>query len=132
MFPTIDGHFWIVRHGRIIDTDFKEYGWIKKVNGCRGEMIYKEADENTQKIMIKLFMKCLENVGLTMETFKQMSVKHKREPRFNSCFQNCLLAYREGDELKFGSMGWKKKNKKDGIWWEYGGEDLEGVRAFLK
>ena len=28
-FPTIDGHFWIERDGKIVDIEFKEYDLIK-------------------------------------------------------------------------------------------------------
>jgi len=131
-FPTIDGHFWVVRNGQIIDTDFKEYNSVKMINGCSGGMVYKEADKITQKIMTAMFMKCLESMGFDMESFKRFSVENKRaSPRFNSCFQNCLTTYQEGDEIKFGSMGWKYLNNCR-VWWEYGGEDWAGVKAFLK
>ena len=47
------------------------------------------------------------------------------------CFQNALLEYQEGDVLKFGSMGWRKKDG-SGVWWEFGGEDWTGVSSFIK
>ena len=31
-FPTIDGHFWIERDGKIVDIEFKEYDFIKSIH----------------------------------------------------------------------------------------------------
>ena len=33
-YPSIDGHFWVVRNGEIIDTDFEWYDYCRKVNKC--------------------------------------------------------------------------------------------------
>ena len=132
LLPIIDGHFWIERDGKIVDTYFKGYDYVKKVNNLTGEMVYKEADDTTQKIMIMMFRKSLAKAGFTIRryvAFKKLLGMNK--PMEDDCYFNCLLELKEGDMLKFGSMGWNKKDG-SGVWWEYGGEDWSGVSAFLK
>ena len=52
-FPTIDGHFWIERDGKIVDIEFKEYDFIKTIHNLADGMVYKEADTLTQTVMIE-------------------------------------------------------------------------------
>ena len=59
--PTIDGHFWIVRDGKIIDWEFREYDIIRMVRNCNKEKDYLPAPEMTQKIMIAMFNKVVTN-----------------------------------------------------------------------
>jgi hypothetical protein len=129
-FPTIDGHFWIVRNGEILDIEFQEYSYIKKVRNCDDGMVYKEADAVTQMCMINIWEKCLTSQGLDKYSFKY-KVPSGYFPQMCCCFQNCMMMWEKGDVLKFGSMGWKKKNRTD-TWWEFGGENYIGVKAFLK
>ena len=132
-FPKIDGHFWIVRDGVIIDKEFKEYDYIKKFHNCDDGMVYKEADELTQTIITKMFERSLSSMGFDKKQFKkEINVLFPNHfPCFQSCFQNCLMEFQDGDEIKFGSMGWKYSNA-NRIWWEYGGEDWKSAKAFLK
>lgn len=131
-FPTIDGHFWIERDGEIIDDDFIEYDYIKHVQKCSGKKIYKEADALTQTIITKMFNRVLESHGFNYEKFRAFSKKHGLDKsEVNCCFQNSIYKLREGDVLKFGSMGWKRQNAPD-IYWEFGGEDWVGAKRFLK
>ena len=129
-FPTIDGHFWIERDGKIVDIEFKEYDLIKTIHNLADGMVYKEADTLTQTVMIKKFEMAMNNMGYFRNTFKTEIVSGYF-PRVHCCFQNCMMAYKEGDVLKFGSMGWKNKMTGD-VWWEFGGEDWKGVAKFLK
>ena len=132
MLPIIDGHFWIVRDGNILDTYFDEYDIVKKIHNLTGNMVYKEADAFTQALMVLKFRKSLEKCGINED--KYVALKREvgmNEPRPNDCYFNCLLVMKEGDELKFGSMGWKKSDG-SGIWWEFGGEDWTGIKSFLK
>tara|TARA_R110002126_G_scaffold142971_1_gene289123 strand:+ start:5879 stop:6280 length:402 start_codon:yes stop_codon:yes gene_type:complete len=130
-FPTIDGHFWLERGGKKVDIEFKDYDFIKRVHNCDDGMVYKEADFNTQLIMIKIFEKCLYSMEKDIEAFKTFSKSMGISPMMGCCFQNSMMAYEDGDLIKFGSMGWNKKNN-GGVWWEFGGEDWKGVKAFLK
>ena len=127
--PTIDGHFWIERNGKIIDSDFKEYDYIKHYHNCGGEMKYKEADSLTQLIIIKIFKRSLSSMGFDYDTYKKISAGEPQKIYY--CYQNCLLILQDGDVLKFGSMGWKKNNSSK-IWWLFGGEDWVGAKSFLK
>jgi hypothetical protein len=130
-FPIFDGHFWVERDGVIIDTEFKEYDYIKKAHGAKDGMKYKEADAMTQKIMIGIMMKVLEKNGLTCESFRALAAScGLLKPMFRCCIQNSIIALGEGGVLKFGSMGWEKPNGK--VWWEFGGEDWTGVSKFLE
>ena len=50
--PHIDGHFWIVRDGKIVDPYFKEYDLLVKFhNGKKGSFIHKPADNMTQLVI---------------------------------------------------------------------------------
>ena len=129
LFPIIDGHFWIERNGKIIDNDFKEYDYIKHQQNCGGEMKYKEADSQTQLIIIKIFKRSLSSMGLDYDSFKKIMAGQSQ--KIYQCYQNCLLILQDGDVLKFGSMGWKKNNSSK-IWWEFGREDWVGAKSFLK
>jgi hypothetical protein len=131
-FLTIDGHFWVERDGKIIDDDFKGHAYIKHVNKCSGDKVYKEADALTQKVMISMFNRELANNGFDYQQFRDFSISMGfTEPRENSCFQNSVMRLKDGDVLKFGSMGWKRNNSAE-IYYEFGGDDWVGAKRFLK
>lgn len=136
--PVIDAHFWVERDGKIIDWDFEKYDYIKRVNNCKGNKIYCEAPIQTQRLMIELCYRMSnealqsnnENCAIKMKKLYEMMGFADREP--DMCFGNCIIEILEnGGELKFGSMGWKKKNSND-IWWEYGGETYRTLKDFIK
>ena len=132
MLPVIDGHFWVERNGKILDTHFPYYDMIKMYHGCCGEMMYHEADDFTQKLMITRFKRELNKVGLCEDDYLHLkSVIYDGKAVMNECYYISLLAMKEGDRLVFGSLGWKKKDG-SGVWWEYGGKDYKGIKAFLK
>ena len=129
-FPMIDGHFWIERNGKIIDPYFKDYDFIKKINGLTGDCIYLEAEQLIQTVMIKRFNKVINHYNGTSTStteddykiFRDISEKHGKKPTVNKCFQNCVLEIaNNGGNLKFGSLGWKRKSG-EGIHYEFGGE----------
>ena len=138
--PTIDGHFWVVRDGKIIDTDFEDYAYICKVrNLIRKDKHYLEAPVMTQKIMTAMFLKTFKYV-FEVETFEEICSsfndfsKHvgMTKPEFGRCFQNCLIEIAEnGGDLKFGSLGMKKRNK-EGYFYEYGGIEYTKISDFRK
>jgi hypothetical protein len=132
-FPTIDGHFWLERGGKKVDIEFEEYDYVRKFHKLTDGMVYKEADAMTQTIMIKMFEKCVNKISMkfNLDNFQKFSKEMGVGAKMNCCFQNCMLAYEDGDLIRFGSMGWNKRDG-SGVWWEYGGEDWEGVKAFLK
>jgi len=135
-FPTIDGHFWVVRDEKIIDIDFPGYDMIRRIRNCKNKAVHLEADEITQRLMIAIFNKIISNIlGGTQETAIQVmgsycECKHI-EPVENRCIINAIIEiYKNGGELKFGSMGWEQKS--GGVWYEFGGADWKGIKAFLK
>jgi hypothetical protein len=137
IFPQIDGHFWVVRDGKIIDWEINEYNLVRKINKCDNIQVHLEADEMTQKMMIGIYKKVLFNVFKTndwnyiLEKFTDLLLKTGyTKPVNNMCYQNCLVEiYKNGGELKFGSMGWVRKSGE--VHYEFGGEDWKGVKAFL-
>ena len=135
-YPTIDGHFWVVRDGKIIDPVFDGYKYVCKVHDADVTTLsHYPAPMMTQKIMINIFTKVIENVvgDKPFEKFykmsRQMGLLSRVEDR---CWQNCLLEiYENGGEIVFGSLGFKYKNKA-GFWYEYGGEDYKTIKDFIK
>jgi hypothetical protein len=131
-FPTIDGHFWVERDGKILDDDFKEHEYIKHVNKCSGGKMYKEADALTQKVIISMFNRALTSHIGDYQQFRDFSIKMGiTKPIFQCCFQNSVMRLKDGDVLKFGSMGWKRNNSAE-IYYEFGGDDWVGAKRFLK
>jgi hypothetical protein len=138
MLPLIDGHFWIMRDGNIIDWDFVEYRWVKNQRNCNDTKTYLAAPIETQKIMINLHYRCLSRIIGTNDKdecsryiknlYKKMGFNDRM---FDRCFTNCIIEVLEnGGELVFGSFGWEMKN--GGVWFEYGGEDYTTLKQFMK
>ena len=137
--PDIDGHFWIVRNGKIIDWDFDEYSQIRKIWGCNKTKTYLPAPEITQKLMIGMFKKAFSSYFSENQTWEQILEEFyiisdmigMIEPQYRRCFQNCLLEiYKRGGELIFGSLGFKKS---DGSFhYEYGGINYLTIADFIK
>ena len=124
--PIIDGHYWIVRDGKIIDPYLKLYDLIKMKNGLTDEIVYVEAPQLIQSVLIKK-IHIFEDIVSEMP----MDACAGWIPRFNCCVQNALIDRKlNGGKLVFGSMGWKKQDGK-GVHYEFGGLDWT-VRQFLK
>ena len=124
--PIVDGHYWIVRDGKIIDPYFMEYNLIKMINGLTDDIVYIDAPQLIQSVLIKKMQPIEEIVSeMPMNTCAEFS------PRFNYCIQNALIERKlRGGKLVFGSVGWKKRDGK-GVHYEFGGLDWT-VRQFLK
>ena len=137
--PTIDGHFWIVRDGKIVDWDFPEFAEMRRTWNCGKEKNYIPAPVMTQKIMTQMFKKAFssslesDDWDENMEEFKFWNkFANMPDVRYSCCFQNCILEIHErGGELIFGSLGFKK-NKGQGYHYEWGGENYNTVADFLK
>ena len=136
-FPSIDGHFWVERDGKIIDPYFKEYEMIKKINKLGNEQVHLEAEETIQKIMIEMFKRKTksalggEDWDEVMKNCINLLKSFNRDKIcFNRCWFNCILEIsKNGGEIKFGSMGWKHKNS-DNVFYEYGGVDYK-IKDFI-
>jgi hypothetical protein len=125
-YPTIDGHFWLVRDGKIIDTYFDNYDYIKRVQGCNNKQVYLPASPLVQTVIKRKFSEVDESNDITKQDI-QLAFNGKPMP--HCCWQNSKMFMKDGDELVFGSMGWHKKS--GGIHYEFGGEDWT-VKQFLK
>ena len=133
-FPTVDGHFWVVRNGEIIDPIFEQYKMICKIrNADWRHRNYVPAPEMTQKIMIGMYNKVMDywtssDNGLCLQLLGYYLGKRE----VNNCYQNALLEISEnGGELVFGSLGFKLNNK-SGYWYEFGGENWTKCKEFIK
>ena len=123
----IDGHFWVVRDGKIIDPNFPQYDMIKKIVGGVGERVYLPAEKIIQSFMIKKYI-----VGRTMLLTDERNkyIIEMYSPLFAKCETNALVeTLKNGGEIVFGSMGWNTKN--GGIHYEYGGANWT-ISQFLK
>jgi hypothetical protein len=117
--PTIDGHMWLVRNGKIFDPHFTEYDVIAKIRGVSSKKNYAPAPKEIQEEVIENWTDFLKNVNLK---------NWKNEASF--CFYNAFAMKRKyGGELVFGSMGFGEGKN---VWWEYGGEKWDRIEYFLK
>jgi hypothetical protein len=124
-YPVIDGHWWLVRNGKIIDPYFDDYDHCKKVWGCNNKQVHLPASPLVQTIIKRKFAEVDETLGIN-KLMVQMMFK---QPTAFRCYLNTKILMEDGDELVFGSMGWHKKS--GGIHYEFGGEDWT-VKQFLK
>lgn len=122
---SFDGHYWVVRDGKIIDPMFRDYDYVKSVRNLKGEPIYLPADALTQQVFKKKQeqkIKQQKEMGFYTSNWKMLS---------GFCDTN---SYHEqqlrGGEIVFGSMGWKENNG-SGIHYEFGGEGWN-VSKFMK
>ena len=117
----LDGHFWVVQNGKIIDPYFKEYDQCKSFWKCGGERIYLPADDLIQKVMKVKYIDSALTIMNTNRTMWEMRVYGGVQP--NSCNINAILeVMKNGGEIVFGSMGWEK-NDGSGVHYEFGGEN---------
>jgi hypothetical protein len=122
----MDGHFWIVRDGEIIDPYFKDYDMVKVINNLEGDRIYLPAGELIQKVMKKKYIDKVIDLSNSVENSfekKMFDLRMKKGVMVNNCNFNAVWEQmKNGGEIVFGSMGWKRKNGK-GIHYEFGGEN---------
>lgn len=129
--PKLDGHFWVVRDGKIIDPHFPQYDVIRSVHKGK-KFIYHPADAMTQRMMIAIHQKVVKQDYATTSEFITDYIKISgEEPVCAFCLFNALIEIeKNGGELVFGSWGVERKDGSK--FWEFGGEDYIGVSAFFK
>ena len=140
-FPTIDGHFWVVRDGKIIDPIFDEYKAICEMRGADWkQQLHIPAPEMTQTIMLGIFKKVLDKsfgenpFEKQIENFCNLTIEILGElkPRYQNCYKNCLLEINaRGGDIVFGSMGFKYNDINE-YWYEYGGKNWTTIKDFMK
>jgi len=117
--PSIDGHLWVVKDGKIIDPHFPSYDMISRIRKVSNKKNYLPADNLIQKIVIKMW-----------KTFLPPDALDDWTDMPDMCMINAI-AYqsKHGGDLVFGSMGFGEN--KD-VWWEYGGTDYKTLKQFIK
>ena len=118
-YPKIDGHFWVVRDGKIIDPDFPGY--------CTGsnERFCLDAPLATQLVMIGVYHRITKQLP-------NSHIKHvlSLEPEEGRCYWNAMgEIIKNGGELRFGSMGYRSKSGE--TWFDYGGAHYKTYVDFL-
>jgi hypothetical protein len=129
--PTIDGHFWVERDGEKIDPYFPEYDVIKAVHKGVG-WVYLPADKLTQRMMISIVESIIKKEFETVEEYLFFSNELLRERAFGfgQCHKNSFVEINNnGGTLVFGSYGILRED--GSIFYEYGGVDYKGVKAFI-
>ena len=137
-YPIIDAHFWVERDGVIIDPYFKTYDQVKKFWDLSNDQVYLEADQSIQKIMIEIHTRVLKKQTKKNDFQEALQEHCEFCKKFNAdkalsdrCWRNvCLEVYKNGGQIKFGSMGWRRKNSNE-VHYEYGGADWK-IKDFIK
>jgi len=138
IMPQVDGHSWIVRDGKLIDWNFKEYKLIQKIQGCSDRAVYMPTDQKIQNIIIATYKAAIMSMtksktweGACDEYLARMKKAGVKRVACYNCIINCLMEqHLHGGEIVFGSMGWKKLDS-DKVWWEFGGENYK-INQFIK
>ena len=116
--PSVDGHFWVVKDGKIIDPHFQFYNRVANIRGVSHNKNYLPADTLIQQVLIKKWTDWLKDVPLD-----------GWEAQASCCGINAIAEQRKnGGELVFGSLGFGEDKN---VWWEFGGVDW-GLLQFLK
>jgi len=149
---TINGHFWVERDGKVVDTSVTTSGFKKNeksrdrmavtagitmgvnakklIEGLKNpEYVYAEAPPITQQIMIKSilspFQKVFGNMDYAMECLFAIDAY---EPEYGCCNMNAIIEQlRDGGVIKFGSLGYKVFGVTD---WIYGNEKYKTIKEF--
>ncbi len=127
----MDGHFWVERDGKIIDSTPAEKEFMQAAHywEITQEREYLPANFIVQKIMK---LSCTADVIFTYnketgssattlaEVFENSPIQ---TPQAQKCFKNAFYEqWKNGGTVVFGSMGYKA-HWTTNIFWEYGGID---------
>jgi len=139
--PKMKGHFWVVRDGEIVDADFPQHARLRRKYKCVPELnVYQPAPLKVEKAMVRLFERItlrafqVDNWDDMMEEFMLVAkmTGNADNPTFNKCWTNCIIDiyYHGSGNIRFGSMGFKKKSDGDTVWY-YGDDTLKDMADFL-
>ena len=137
--PKINGYFWVERDGEIVAWDFPELTRLCKKFKCVTDVhAYLPAPPKVENAMIRLFEKLTLKAFQTDDWNEMMSefilvakmTGNGDKALFNKSWTNVIQeAYYNGGKIRFGSMGFKKK---DGTYhWHYGHEDSKVLIDFF-
>jgi len=132
---TINGHYWVERDGKIIDPYFPNYNRFKayyNIKRKNAKFVYVEA---TNPFTNRIALKSLDDILMRPFEDKEKALKlldlceYKNEPR--CCQFNSLMEqYRNGGEIKFGSVGMETDDGKS-IVWIYGSKNFDTIADFM-
>ena len=122
---SFDGHYWVVRDGKIIDPMFKFYETVKRQWGCDEEIVNLPASPVAQAVFkkkqlgkVQMAKSCgfYHSLWDASQGFCDINAYHEQKMR--------------GGEIVFGSMGWRR-TKDNSIHYEYGGENYTVAQFML-
>ena len=136
---SLDGHFWVVRDGKIIDPEFNHYRHI----GDYTKKYYKEAPLAKQKLVIEVVYRTFEEkMGYKRDSEEWSDYLLEHTAVQGACFHNAISEiYKNGGELKFGCLGLYFKNGNtlrqfrcpaSSVWWIYGYGSYSKLTDFFK
>ena len=131
-FAGIDGHFWVVRNGEIVDPYFSVYDQIKQANGVNvsAPNAYCAASAETQNVMTSLLEEAVTEIFGTSALFLRSFEQYLGGPQPYQCLTNAMYEkLKNGGDLVFGSWGFKKQGK---MWWEFGGKEWHSPMDFIQ
>lgn len=129
---TFDGHFWVVRDGKIIDPAFPLFDkMICALNKCnvKKPKVYLECkDEKVKDTILSLY---LLNKGMkSKEELYDILTKDNYKPMQGNCILNAIFEQmKNGGTIVFGSLGYERLHSND-IHYEYGGKDWTTTKDF--
>jgi hypothetical protein len=150
---TINGHFWVERDGKVVDTTLNTKGFKKNetnrnqialrfgatmganlekmMDGFKNpEYVYVEAPPITQQIMIKSILSPFQKVfnGNMDYAMECLSAIDAYKPQYGCCNMNAIIEQlKDGGKIKFGSLGYKVFGVTD---WIYGNEIYKTIKEF--
>jgi len=136
--PKTHGYFWVERDNQIIDYDFPQYRRLRRKFNATDIHCYLRAYPKVEEAMIRLFKRVTLR-AFDCENWDDMMVEfllvakmtgNADGPTFNRSFTNAIQeVYHNGGEIRFGSMGFKRK---DGTYhWYYADDQCKDMADFL-
>jgi hypothetical protein len=137
--PKNRGHFWVERDNQIIDFNFPQYCRLRrKFNADPETNCYLRASPKVEEAIIRLYRR-ITLKAFDCDNWDDMMIEfifvatltgNADAPTFNKSFTNAIQeVYHNGGEIRFGSMGFKKK---DGTYhWYYADDQCKDMADFL-
>jgi len=136
--PKTHGYFWVERDNQIIDYDFSQYRRLRRKFNATDIHCYLRAYPKVEEAMIRLFKRVTLR-AFDADNWDDMMVEfllvakmtgNADGPTFNRSFTNAIQeVYHNGGEIRFGSMGFKRK---DGTYhWYYADDQCKDMADFL-
>jgi hypothetical protein len=136
--PKTHGYFWVERDNEIIDYNFPQYRRLRRKYDATDTHCYLRAYPKVEEAVIRLYRRitlkafdCYDWDEMMVEFLLVAKMTGNADaPIFNKSFTNAIMeVYHNGGEIRFGSMGFKKK---DGTYhWYYADDQCKDMADFL-